>query len=111
MIMELEWDGAVRLEEYRYRKAWLEKVTLTYLTSGIPWKWVVVLVYGYEPGMDPAEDVSCRGDPTSELHYIGPSEGEEDDSSNRVLGHSRVIDLGGPFPLRGWWSTSWKRKV
>ncbi len=90
------------LQDYGYRAAWLEKVTLTYLAGGIPWKWVVELVYGYEPGKDPADDISCRGDPTSELHYIGPSKGEDAALSNRVLGHSRVIDLGGPFPLRGW---------
>ncbi len=99
---ESEWDGTVSLQGYRYRKAWLETVKLTYLTGGIPWRWEVVLVYGHEPGKDPTDDVSCRGDPTSELHYIGPSEGDQAASVNRTLGHSRVVDLGGPFPLKGW---------
>lgn len=107
---DAEWDGTVRLVGYRYSNEWLERIWLDFLTGGIPWTWEVTLTYGHEPGKNPLEDVSYRGDPTSELHYIGAAEGEEDESSNRVLGHSRVIDLGGPFPLRGWWSTSWKRK-
>ncbi len=99
---DAEWDGTVSLVGYRYSKRWLERVSLEYLTGGIPWRWEVKLVYGYEPGKDPIEDISCRGDPTSELHYIGPSEGDEAVLSNRFLGHSRVVDLGGPFPLKGW---------
>ncbi len=99
---EGEWDGTVTIRGYGYEKAWLETVWLEYFTGGIPWVWEVELVYGYEPGKDPTDDISCRGDPTSELHYIGPSEGDDAASINRALGHSRVVDLGGPFPLKGW---------
>ncbi len=104
MAMDVaEWDGTVTLQGYRYRNEWLETISLAYLTGGIPWRWEVTLVYGHEPGKNPLEDgVSYRGDPTSELHYIGPSEGERAASVNRDLGHSRVVDLGGPWPLKGW---------
>lgn len=96
-----EWDGTVALQRHRHEEGWWETVWLDFLAGGIPWVLEVEVTWGREE--DPTEDPTCRGDPGSRLLYIGPARSEEAERSNRVLGHSRVIDLGGPYPLMGWW--------